>query len=105
MKNRTSKIMTMVQVRAFRDRFQAKGKRLALTNGCFDILTWILELICNFAWNQADAVLFDENLQFRHKTTALFFANASATGHGKRGDSKIATPNHFATRSELCFGG
>src|SRR5271155_959348 len=33
-----SKIMTVQQARAFRDKLQASGKKLVFTNGCFDIL-------------------------------------------------------------------
>ena len=48
--------MNAIQARAFRDRLQAEGKRLAFTNGCFDILhrghvTYLL-----FSRDQADAL-------------------------------------------------
>lgn len=48
--------MTMVQVRAFRDLLQAEGKRLAFTNGCFDILHRGHVAYLQFAHDQADAL-------------------------------------------------
>jgi rfaE bifunctional protein nucleotidyltransferase chain/domain len=56
MKYPISKIMTSVQVRVFRGRHQAEGKRLAFTNGCFDILHRGHVTYLQFARNQADAL-------------------------------------------------
>jgi D-glycero-beta-D-manno-heptose 1-phosphate adenylyltransferase len=52
----TSKIMNANQARAFRDRLQAEGKRLAFTNGCFDILHRGHVTYLQFAREQADAL-------------------------------------------------
>jgi rfaE bifunctional protein nucleotidyltransferase chain/domain len=52
----TSKIMNAVQARAFRDRLQAEGKRLAFTNGCFDILHRGHVTYLQFSRDQADAL-------------------------------------------------
>ena len=51
-----SKIMTAEQARAFRDRLQAAGQRLAFTNGCFDILHRGHVSYLQFARAQADAL-------------------------------------------------
>ena len=48
--------MDMHQARAFRDRLQAEGKRLAFTNGCFDILHRGHVTYLQFARDQADAL-------------------------------------------------
>jgi D-beta-D-heptose 7-phosphate kinase/D-beta-D-heptose 1-phosphate adenosyltransferase len=56
MNNPTSKIMNTNQARAFRDRLQAEGKRLAFTNGCVDILHRGRVTYLQFAREQADAV-------------------------------------------------
>ncbi len=48
--------MTSVQVRVFRERLQAQGKRLAFTNGCFDILHRGHVTYLQFARDQADAL-------------------------------------------------
>ncbi|MGP8234198.1 MAG: D-glycero-beta-D-manno-heptose 1-phosphate adenylyltransferase [Limisphaerales bacterium] len=52
----SSKIMTADQARALRDRLQAGGKRLAFTNGCFDILHRGHVSYLQFARDQADAL-------------------------------------------------
>jgi rfaE bifunctional protein nucleotidyltransferase chain/domain len=51
-----TKIMNAVQARAFRDRLQAEGKRLAFTNGCFDILHRGHVTYLQFSRDQADAL-------------------------------------------------
>jgi D-glycero-beta-D-manno-heptose 1-phosphate adenylyltransferase len=56
MNNPTAKIMNTDQARAFRDRLQAEGKRLAFTNGCFDILHRGHVTYLQFARDQADAL-------------------------------------------------
>jgi D-glycero-beta-D-manno-heptose 1-phosphate adenylyltransferase len=56
MNNPAVKIMTAAQARAFRDRLQAEGKRLAFTNGCFDILHRGHVTYLQFARDQADAL-------------------------------------------------
>jgi len=48
--------MNAVQARAFRDRLQAEGKRLAFTNGCFDILHRGHVTYLQFSRDQADAL-------------------------------------------------
>jgi D-beta-D-heptose 7-phosphate kinase/D-beta-D-heptose 1-phosphate adenosyltransferase len=52
----TTKIMNTNEARAFRDRLQAGGKRLAFTNGCFDILHRGHVTYLQFAREQADAL-------------------------------------------------
>jgi len=49
-----SKIMTADQARGFRDQLMAGGKRLAFTNGCFDILHRGHVTYLQFARDQAD---------------------------------------------------
>jgi D-beta-D-heptose 7-phosphate kinase/D-beta-D-heptose 1-phosphate adenosyltransferase len=49
-----SKIMTADQASTFRDYLQATSKRLAFTNGCFDILHRGHVTYLQFARNQAD---------------------------------------------------
>jgi D-beta-D-heptose 7-phosphate kinase/D-beta-D-heptose 1-phosphate adenosyltransferase len=56
MNNSTSKIMTTDQVRMFRNSLQARGKALAFTNGCFDILHRGHVTYLQFARKQADAL-------------------------------------------------
>jgi D-glycero-beta-D-manno-heptose 1-phosphate adenylyltransferase len=56
MTNSASKIMTTAQARAFRDSLQAEGKRLAFTNGCFDILHYGHVTYLQFVRDQADAL-------------------------------------------------
>jgi len=48
--------MTPAQARAFRDRLQAEGKRLAFTNGCFDILHRGHVTYLQYARDQGDAL-------------------------------------------------
>jgi len=54
MTNLASKIMTADQARVFRDHLLASGKRLAFTNGCFDILHRGHVTYLQFARDQAD---------------------------------------------------
>jgi len=61
MLNPESKIMTVDQARAFRDQLLASGKKLAFTNGCFDILHRGHVTYLNFARNQADALCLGLN--------------------------------------------
>jgi D-glycero-beta-D-manno-heptose 1-phosphate adenylyltransferase len=56
MRDIVSKIMTVAQVRAFRDGLRVSGKRLAFTNGCFDILHRGHVSYLQFAREQADAL-------------------------------------------------
>jgi D-beta-D-heptose 7-phosphate kinase/D-beta-D-heptose 1-phosphate adenosyltransferase len=56
MNNPAEKIMTATQARALRDLLKAEGKRLAFTNGCFDILHRGHVTYLQFARNQADAL-------------------------------------------------
>ena len=49
-------MMNANQARAFRDHLQAEGKRLAFTNGCFDILHRGHVTYLQFAREQADAL-------------------------------------------------
>jgi rfaE bifunctional protein nucleotidyltransferase chain/domain len=51
-----AKIMNADQARAFCDRLQAEGKRLAFTNGCFDILHRGHVTYLQFSRDQADAL-------------------------------------------------
>ena len=48
--------MNTNEARAFRDRLQAGGKRLAFTNGCFDILHRGHVTYLQFSRDQADAL-------------------------------------------------
>jgi D-glycero-beta-D-manno-heptose 1-phosphate adenylyltransferase len=52
----TSKIMTTDQARVYRDRLFAGGKKLAFTNGCFDILHRGHVTYLGFARGQGDAL-------------------------------------------------
>ncbi|MCE0498294.1 MAG: D-glycero-beta-D-manno-heptose 1-phosphate adenylyltransferase [Methylacidiphilales bacterium] len=61
MPNPESKIMTVKQARAFRDKLQAAGKKLVFTNGCFDILHRGHVTYLNFARNQGDALCLGLN--------------------------------------------
>lgn len=61
MSNPESKIMTVKQARAFRDKLQAEGKKLVFTNGCFDILHRGHVTYLNFARNQGDALCLGLN--------------------------------------------
>ena len=61
MLNPESKIMTVKQARAFRDKLQAAGKKLVFTNGCFDILHRGHVTYLNFARNQGDALCLGLN--------------------------------------------
>jgi len=56
MTNIASKIMTVTEARAYRDRLQAAGKSLAFTNGCFDILHRGHVTYIQFAREHADAL-------------------------------------------------
>jgi len=56
MKNPNSKIMNVTEACLYRDRLQAEGKRLAFTNGCFDILHCGHVTYLQFARDQADAL-------------------------------------------------
>jgi rfaE bifunctional protein nucleotidyltransferase chain/domain len=51
-----TKIMNADQARAYRDRLRAEGKRLAFTNGCFDILHRGHVTYLQFSRDQADAL-------------------------------------------------
>jgi rfaE bifunctional protein nucleotidyltransferase chain/domain len=54
--NPESKIMTVEQTRAYRDKLLAAGKKLVFTNGCFDILHRGHVTYLAFARNQGDAL-------------------------------------------------
>jgi rfaE bifunctional protein nucleotidyltransferase chain/domain len=56
MNNPIAKIMNTTEARAFRDRLQVEGRRLAFTNGCFDILHRGHATYLQFARDQADAL-------------------------------------------------
>lgn len=56
MTNVASKILTVEEACALRDSLQAGGKRLAFTNGCFDILHRGHVTYLQFAREQADAL-------------------------------------------------
>lgn len=56
-----SKIMTVQQARAFRDKLQASGGKLVFTNGCFDILHRGHVTYLNFARHQGDALCLGLN--------------------------------------------
>jgi len=55
------KILTVQEARAERDKLVADGKRLAFTNGCFDILHRGHVAYLTFARNQGDALLVAVN--------------------------------------------
>jgi D-beta-D-heptose 7-phosphate kinase/D-beta-D-heptose 1-phosphate adenosyltransferase len=55
------KILTVHEARAERDRLVEDGKKLAFTNGCFDILHRGHVAYLTFARNQADALLVAVN--------------------------------------------
>lgn len=55
------KILTIQEARAARDQLVAEGKRLAFTNGCFDILHRGHVAYLTFARNQGDALLVAVN--------------------------------------------
>ena len=55
------KILTIQEARAARDRLVAEGKKLAFTNGCFDILHSGHVAYLTFARNQGDALLVAVN--------------------------------------------
>jgi D-glycero-beta-D-manno-heptose 1-phosphate adenylyltransferase len=63
-----SKIMTVEQARAFRDKLHAAGKSLVFTNGCFDILHRGHVTYLTFARNQGDALLVGLNTDASVKT-------------------------------------
>jgi len=66
--NPQSKIMTVEQARAFRDKLKAEGKKLVFTNGCFDILHRGHVTYLTFARNQGDALLVGLNTDASVKT-------------------------------------
>ena len=68
MLNPESKIMTVEQARAYRDKLQAAGKKLVFTNGCFDILHRGHVTYLTFARNQGDALLVGLNTDASVKT-------------------------------------
>jgi rfaE bifunctional protein nucleotidyltransferase chain/domain len=68
MLNPESKIMTVEQARAFRDKLQATGKKLVFTNGVFDILHRGHVTYLTFARNQGDALLVGLNSDASVKT-------------------------------------
>ena len=68
MLNPESKIMTVDQARAYRDKLQAAGKKLVFTNGCFDILHRGHVTYLTFARNQGDALLVGLNTDASVKT-------------------------------------
>lgn len=57
MKPFASKILTVEEMRAERDRLVAEGKELVFTNGCFDILHRGHVSYLEFARNQGDALV------------------------------------------------
>jgi len=63
-----SKIMSVEQARAYRDKLHAAGKKLVFTNGCFDILHRGHVTYLNFARNQGDALLVGLNTDASVKT-------------------------------------
>ncbi|HEY0257476.1 MAG TPA: adenylyltransferase/cytidyltransferase family protein [Candidatus Methylacidiphilales bacterium] len=63
-----SKMMTVEQARAFRDKLHAAGKKLVFTNGCFDILHRGHVTYLTFARNQGDALLVGLNTDASVKT-------------------------------------
>jgi rfaE bifunctional protein nucleotidyltransferase chain/domain len=68
MLNPESKIMTVEQARAYRDKLDAAGKKLVFTNGCFDILHRGHVTYLTFARNQGDALLVGLNTDASVKT-------------------------------------
>ncbi len=56
MRNPQLKIMSAEQVRTFRDKLYAEGRKLVFTNGCFDILHRGHVTYLAFARNQGDAL-------------------------------------------------
>jgi rfaE bifunctional protein nucleotidyltransferase chain/domain len=66
--NPQSKIMSVEQARAYRDKLHSAGKKLVFTNGCFDILHRGHVTYLNFARNQGDALLVGLNTDASVKT-------------------------------------
>jgi len=62
------KILTAAQMRAERDRLVGAGKKLAFTNGCFDILHRGHVTYLTFARNQGDALVVGVNSDASVKT-------------------------------------
>jgi len=59
--DRESKIFSVEEMRAERDRIVAQGKTLVFTNGCFDILHRGHVTYLTFARNQGDALVVGLN--------------------------------------------
>jgi bifunctional ADP-heptose synthase (sugar kinase/adenylyltransferase) len=57
----STKILTINEMRAERDRLVADGKKLVFTNGCFDILHRGHVTYLTFARNQGDALVVGLN--------------------------------------------
>lgn len=66
--NPESKIMSVKQARAYRDKLHAAGKKLVFTNGCFDILHRGHVTYLTFARNQGDALIVGLNTDASVKT-------------------------------------